>query len=357
MAGGDAGPGPARGTGNQTGTQQAVEAVTAELGGRTSELVELLDSAYRRLPPGGRLEVRVRPGSELSGPLDEVRDRIGGLLFAGGFEATRLERLGGATVVSARRSRKAPPGERAAVLSVVMPVYNERATAKKAIELVLSKEIAGVEIELVIVESNSADGTREDVLELAGHPRVRLVLEERPEGKGHAVRAGLAAATGDFVLIQDADLEYDVDDYEALIDPLRTVRAGFVLGYRRRTDGARFGVRHFERQAIVSQAMNVGNVLFLSLFNLVYRSRLRDPFTMYKVFRRDCLHGMRLECDRFDFDWELCAKLLRAGYRPIEVPVAYRSRSFSEGKKVSVLFDPLSWVVACFKYRFARIWD
>lgn len=333
--------------------------LVAEFAGSADDLAVLFRDAYRRLAPGARLQLRIRADAgDFSGPPSAWRDRIGALLFAAGFEHGRLRPAGRRVVeLTAERSNKVPPGDRPLVLSVVMPVYNERATAKKAIELVLSKEIGGVEIELVVVESNSTDGTREDVTELAGHPRVRLVLEDRPQGKGHAVRAALAAASGDFVLIQDADLEYDVDDYEALIEPLRRGEAGFVLGYRRRTDGARFGVRHFERQALVSQAMNVGNVVFLSLFNLVYRSRLRDPFTMYKVFRRDCLYGMRLECDRFDFDWELCAKLLRAGYHPVEVPVAYRSRSFSEGKKVSVLGDPLSWVVACFKYRFAPIWD
>jgi hypothetical protein len=92
------------------------------------------------------------------------------------------------------------------------------------------------------------------------------------------------------------------------------------------------------------------------LFNLVYEQRLKDPFTMYKVFRRDCLTGINLECDRFDFDWELTAKLIRRGHIPIEIPVWYHSRSFSEGKKISLLSDPVSWVKACFKYRFVPLY-
>jgi glycosyltransferase involved in cell wall biosynthesis len=234
-----------------------------------------------------------------------------------------------------------------------MPVYNEGKTFDVVMNQLLEKEIPGLDIDIVIVESNSTDGTREDVLKFADHPRVRIVLEDRPSGKGHAVRAGLAAASGDFVLIQDADLEYDMDDYEAILEPLRRLETGFVLGIRTRTDGAKYGVRHFEHEALTSQIMNIGNTLFLGLFNLIYQSRLKDPFTMYKVIRLDCLYGMRLESNRFDFDWELTAKLLRAGYKPVEVPVSYQSRSFSEGKKISVFKDPLTWVIAAFKYRFA----
>jgi hypothetical protein len=100
--------------------------------------------------------------------------------------------------------------------------------------------------------------------------------------------------------------------------------------------------------------MNVGNVIFRAMFNLVYWQRLRDPFTMAKVFRRDCVHGMKLECNRFDFDWELLAKLLRAGCTPVEVPIYYRSRSFDEGKKIRIFRDSVTWIVACFRYRFAR---
>ena len=92
------------------------------------------------------------------------------------------------------------------------------------------------------------------------------------------------------------------------------------------------------------------------LFNIVYGQRLHDPFTMYKVIRRDCLYGLKFECDRFDFDWELTAKLIRAGYIPKELPASYELCSFTEGKKVSFFGDPLTWIVACFKYRFVRLY-
>ena len=322
-------------------------------------LTAFLEEAYERLAPGGELALTLQRQQHgpLSGRIETLRDLLSGMAFGAGFEQIRVQAGTDAAIeLTAVRSAKLPPLERRQMLSIVMPVYNEAATASQVVEALLAKRIDGLDLELVIVESNSTDGSREQMERYGADPRVTLVLEEHPQGKGHAVRAGLAAASGDFVLIQDADLEYDLDDYEAVLEPLRRIEAGFVLGYRRRTDGARFGVRHFESQVIAGMAMNLANIAFLHLFNAVYRAKLRDPFTMYKAFRRECLTGLRLECNRFDFDWELAGKLLRAGYRPIEVPVTYRSRSFNEGKKVSVLRDPWSWVVACFKYRVAPLW-
>lgn len=257
--------------------------------------------------------------------------------------------------VSARRAALPPPGERPEVLSVVVPVFNERTTFPVLIEQLLAKQIPGMAIEVVIVESNSTDGTREEVRKVEGRPRVRVVYEDRPKGKGHAVRTGLAHATGDFVLIQDADLEYDLNDYDVLLEPVRAGRAAFVLGARHGANGRGWKVRHFTDQVLVSQVMNVGHLFFTGLFNVVYGTRLRDPFTMFKVFRRDCLHGLAFESNRFDFDWELVGKLVRSGHTPVEIPVNYESRSFSEGKKVSFFGDPLTWIWACFKYRFAPL--
>ena len=268
----------------------------------------------------------------------------------------RAVRIAGSGINAvATRADDPPPAERRHRLTVVMPVFNERRTFPVVIEQLLRKSIPGVDISIVVVESNSTDGTRDEVAKIASCARVTVVYEDRPRGKGHAVRAGLAHASGDYVLIQDADLEYDLDDYEALLEPLMTGRAAFVLGSRHGKDGPTWKVRHFADQVAVSWFMNLGHVFFTTLFNVTYGTRLRDPFTMYKVFRRDCLHGLRFEADRFDFDWELVGKLVRAGYAPLEIPVNYRSRSFNEGKKVSLVRDPLTWIRACFKYRFAPL--
>jgi glycosyltransferase involved in cell wall biosynthesis len=238
-------------------------------------------------------------------------------------------------------------------LSVIVPAYNEAATFDAVLAQLLGKQVHGLDVEIVVVESGSSDGTREKALAIADHPRVRLLLEERPRGKGHAVRAGLERASGDFVLIQDADLEYDVQDYEALLEPLVRHREAFVLGSRH--GGRALKMRAFTRQPLLSLFLNLGHWAFATLINVLFGGRLKDPFTMYKVFRRDCLFGLELRCNRFDFDIELLVQLLRKGYRPVEIPVNYRSRSFREGKKVSVLRDPWTWLVALARLRFTRI--
>ena len=142
-------------------------------------------------------------------------------------------------------------------LSVVLPVYNEKKTFREVIERLLAKTIPGFEIEICLIESNSTDGTREDVLAYANHPRVRLLLEDRPSGKGHAVRKGLEVATGDIILIQDADLEYDLADYEKLLDPIRRLETSFVLGSRHPTDRSDWQIRHFSEQRGIASFMNL----------------------------------------------------------------------------------------------------
>ena len=238
-------------------------------------------------------------------------------------------------------------------LSVIVPVYNEAATAQRALDALLAKTIPGVVLEILIVESNSTDGTRDVVLRYRGHPRVRLILEDRPQGKGHAVRAGFAAATGDILLIQDADLEYDLADYERLLAPLLAGRQAFVLGSRHGRAG--WAIRQFTHQPVQAFVLNVGHWTFTLLINLSLGIWLKDPFTMYKVFRRECLAGLTLTRNRFDFDWELLIKLIRRGYRPIEIPITYRSRSFKEGKKVRVWRDPLGWIWAWALARFGPL--
>lgn len=237
-------------------------------------------------------------------------------------------------------------------LSIVVPVYNEVKTFSKAFDQLLLKEVLNMQIEIIVVESNSTDGTREQVLKYHGHPRVKIVLEDAARGKGHAVRAGLEQITGDFVMIQDADLEYDLEDYEALLEPLLFGRAAFVLGARH--GGSAWKMRQFNDQPIVAAVLNLAHWFFTALINVGFGARLKDPFTMYKVFRRDCLYGLRFECDRFDFDWEIVIKFLRKGYRPLEIPVNYRSRSFAEGKKVSLFRDPITWLRVFVRLRLSR---
>ena len=235
-------------------------------------------------------------------------------------------------------------------VSVVIPVYNEIPTVRAALDALVAKRISGYDLQLIIVESNSTDGSRGVVLSYQGRPGVSVILEEVPRGKGHAVRAGLAAATGEIIMIQDADLEYDLADYERLLAPIAAGDYAFVLGTRHSKKG--WAIRKFTDQKVRAAVLNLAHWTFTLMINASLGIWLTDPFTMYKVFRRDCIQGLRLECNRFDFDWELLIKLVRKGYRPIEIPVSYRSRSFSEGKKVSMFRDPVSWMYALAKYRF-----
>lgn len=249
-------------------------------------------------------------------------------------------------VVMGRRAEKKPRPR----LSIIVPVFNEAATFRTAFDRLLAHPFPAIDVEYVVVESNSTDGTRALVKEYAAHSQVRLLWEDQPRGKGHAVRAGLQVCEGDFIAIQDADLEYDVDDYDALLEPLLANREAFVLGARH--GGRSRKMRQFAGQPLTSGFLNFGHWFFTTLLNVFLGVRLKDPFTMYKLFRRDCIHDLEFEANRFDFDWELVIKLIRKGYVPVEIPVNYRSRSFHDGKKVRLIRDPLSWFVALVKFRF-----
>jgi len=237
-------------------------------------------------------------------------------------------------------------------LSVVMAVYNEAKTVRQTIHDVLVAPTLDYDLELIVVESNSTDGSRDIVREFASDPRVTLILQQSPRGKGNAVRAGLAVATGDVVLINDADQEYTVQDYPKLLALFADPTVDFILGSRHQAGRA---MRRPSDQKLRFYLVNSAHWVFTFLFNVVYGCRLKDPFTMYKVFRRRCIIGLHLEANRFDFDWELVAKLIRSGYRPREIPISYESRSFDDGKKVRWIHDPLTWLVALVKYRFARL--
>ena len=201
-------------------------------------------------------------------------------------------------------------------------------------DTLLKKEIPGADREIIVIESNSTDGTRELAEQYRGHPDIKLVLQDRPRGKGNAVREGFRHATGDIVLIQDADLEYDLDDYDALLAPILSHRALFVLGTRH---GGNWKMRRFATQKTLATGLNLGHAFFAGLINVLFRQNMTDPFTMFKVFRRDCLFGLELQCDRFDFDHELVIKFVRKGYRPLEIPVNYSFAIVSRRQKSALV--------------------
>ena len=236
-------------------------------------------------------------------------------------------------------------------LSIIMPVFNEAPTFLETFARVHGAVIAGVDRELIVVESNSTDGSRDLVRSIEHLPGVRVLYQDRPAGKGHAVRAGMAVAEGDVLLIQDADSEYDVGDYDIVLEPLLRLSATFVLGSRH-MGGRTWKIRQFANARALAGIMNLAHQLFTALANWLYQADMRDPTTMYKVFRREAVAGLRFRRDRFDFDWELVCKLIRRGHLPAEVPINYRSRSYAEGKKVRFFSDPITWLRTIVASRF-----
>jgi glycosyltransferase involved in cell wall biosynthesis len=241
-------------------------------------------------------------------------------------------------------------------VSIIIAVYNEAGTVGTLLERAWAQPLPQAAArEIIIVESNSTDGSREIVAEFAarhsgeGSSRIKVIHQDRPYGKGHAVRQGLAAASGDILLIQDADLEYDVADYPALLRPIVEGRTAFVLGSRHAGPN-HWEIRQFARNSLLATLLNMGGIVFRVLFNALFNCRLTDPTTMYKVFRAECLEGLSFTCNRFDFDFELLGKLIRAGFTPLEVPVSYKSRGFDEGKKIRIVRDGVRGVFAILRF-------
>jgi glycosyltransferase involved in cell wall biosynthesis len=248
----------------------------------------------------------------------------------------------------------------ASTLSIIIPIYNEAATVKQLLEKVYSVSLsADVRKEMVLVVSPSTDATEARVKEfLREHENsvheIKVIFQNQARGKGNAVREGLKSSNGDIVMIQDADLEYDVGDYNDLLAPILNGKCDFVLGSRHLSAG-NWKIRNFAGQPVSALVLNLGGFLFHLFFNIMYGQRLSDPTTMYKVFRRKYLSEFELTSNRFDFDFELLAKLLRAGAKPLEIPVSYSSRDFKEGKKIRPFSDPISWIIAIIKFRFSRL--
>jgi Zn ribbon nucleic-acid-binding protein len=256
-------------------------------------------------------------------------------------------RAGNRVAVFGRRAGETAAREK---LSIVMPVYNEARYAAEVIDAVLAKPLK-IDRELIIVESNSTDGTRAIVQSYEGRPGVRVVLEDRPRGKGHAVRTGLTQVTGTIVLIQDADFEYDIEDYDALLEPLLQHEASFVLGSRS-LGLDDWKVRRYDTTPVRGLLLNFAQLVFARTYSALYQQRVTDVNTMFKVFRAECLDGLDLQSNGFELDMELACKLARNGHSPMEVPVNYVARGFAEGKKIRFWRDAVPSYVSLFWHRF-----
>lgn len=245
-------------------------------------------------------------------------------------------------------------------VSIIIPVYNEQNTIAELLERVFRQELPnGLQKEMVLVESNSKDKSRELCQAFVksranSSVEIKLILQDCPNGKGSAAREGIEVCTGEIILIQDADLEYDTADYPTVLEPILQGHADFVLGSRHLSAG-NWKIRKFEQNRLKAYIMNLGGTFFHGFFNWVYHCRLTDPTTMYKVFKSSCIERVEFESNGFNFDWELVAKLIRLGFAPLEVPISYKSRGFDEGKKVNFWIDPFKYIVAILKFRFKPI--
>lgn len=222
-------------------------------------------------------------------------------------------------------------------VSIIIPVYNEKATV---LELLSRVEALPIEKEIIMVDDGSTDGTREILKDLS-RPGVRVLLHERNQGKGAAIRTGLKEATGDVVTIQDADLEYDPKDLLKLVRPIAEGRAEVVYGSRFTGERKNMFFWHW-----------VGNRFLTLVTNILYDTTLSDMETCYKMFRADVIRGLNLKCRRFEFEVEVTAKVLKARHRIYELPISYAGREFSEGKKITWR-DGIVALWYLLKYRFS----
>ena len=208
-------------------------------------------------------------------------------------------------------------------LSIIIPCYNERNTIKEIIDAVRSSPIEQQEI--IVVDDNSTDGTRDVLLKNITHLVSKVIYHDRNQGKGAALRTGIAAATGDVVIIQDADLEYDPQDYPLILEPIIQGKADVVFG-------SRFmgGKPH----RVVYYWHSLGNLLLTTISNMFTNINLTDMETCYKVFKRHIIQSIIIEEDRFGFEPEITAKVAKMNVKIYEVGISYSGRTYAEGKKI-----------------------
>ncbi len=228
-------------------------------------------------------------------------------------------------------------------LSIVIPVFNERGTIREIVRAVESVPLESIEKEILLVDDHSTDGTREILREFV-EGRCRVFFHERNRGKGAALRTGFSAATGDIVLVQDADLEYDPREYPKLLKPILEGKADVVYGSR---------FAGGDEKRVLFFWHYVGNRVLTALSNIFTNLNLTDVETCYKVFRREVIRRIRIEEDRFGVEPEITAKIAKLRCRIYEVGISYSGRTYAEGKKINWM-DGLSALRCILKYNILR---
>lgn len=210
-------------------------------------------------------------------------------------------------------------------LSIIIPVHNEKKTIEEILRRIMAVKIPGVSKEIIIVDDKSKDGTRKILEKIKKkHPKFRIIYHSKNQGKGAAIRTGFKYVSGDYILIQDADLEYDPRDIPKLLKPIREGKAEVVYGSRFTGERKNMFFWHM-----------VGNKLLTFLANFLYNTTLSDMEVGYKLFAKKLLRSVILRENRFGFDPEITVQILKKGIRIYEVPISYAGREFNEGKKIS----------------------
>ncbi len=221
-------------------------------------------------------------------------------------------------------------------LSVIIPAYNELDTIEESIARVKRVRL---ETEIVVVDDCSTDGTRELLQKI---PDIKLVPHACNMGKGMAIRTALEQVTGDIVIIQDADLEYDPEDFHAMVEPIISGKADVV-----------YGSRFLQGRPKMNPANYLANRILAISASVLFGARITDEATCYKAFRADLIKGMNLTCRRFEFCPEVTAKALRSGFKIVEIPIRYTARTVEHGKKISA-WDGFVALWTLIKYRFVK---
>lgn len=233
-------------------------------------------------------------------------------------------------------------------LSIIIPVFNEEKTISEILERVKEIEIEGVEKQIILVNDGSTDGTNEAIRSFPITPSIKIINHSKNQGKGAAVKTGIRNATGDYIIIQDADLEYNPKDIEKLIKPLKNNGLKVVYGTRLKR------MPSFSKEERTPRFLlhYLGNKFLSLLTSILYGQWITDMETCYKLFPAKAVKGMKLNARGFEFEPEITAKLLKRGYKICEVPIVTDPRGYNEGKKLNTFKDGTIALFTLFKYRF-----